>query len=296
MPVIRTRHAALEYLDEGPVHGRPVVLVHGFPDEPSTWDEVVTRLPQGLRIIRPYLRGVGRSRVTEPAAASGQVGALATDVLELIGALQLGPVVLVGHDWGARAAHAVGVLAPDALTGLITISTAYGPGTELTAVEKMDGAAVAWYRYWLCTTVGAEAFRSDPAALVRWAWKNWSPSLELPASAMETILTALDTEQFTDTVLHYYRHGTGEAPGSAVYAQTQAVLDQWPTITVPTTFLIGTHDGCATLPLARGNARRFSAGRTLIELDGVGHFIPREDPAAVAAAVRQHLVDESGVS
>lgn len=289
MPVIRTQHAELSYLDEGPVDGRPVVLVHGFPDVPSTWDDVVALLPEGLRIIRPYLRGVGRSRVIEPAAVSGQVAALATDVLELISALRLGPVVLVGHDWGARAAHAAAVLAPNALTGLITISTAYGPGNELTAVEKLDGAAAAWYRYWLCTTVGAEVFRSDPAAFIRWAWENWSPCLTLPASAMETILTAVDTEQFADTVLHYYRHGTGQAAGSAVYAQTQAILDKWPNITVPTTFLIGTDDGCATLPLARHDGRRFSTGRRLLELDGAGHFIPRENPATVAAAIRQHL-------
>ena len=294
MPLVRTTHAELEYLDEGPADGQPVVLLHGFPDEPSTWDDVVDRLPAGLRIVRPYLRGVGRSRVTNAPAISGQVAGLATDVLDLIDALDLAPVVLVGHDWGARAAHAAAALAPASFTGLVTLSTAYGPGTDLTPAETLDDAAVAWYRYWLCTAAGAEAFRRTPAALVHWAWEKWSPRLQLPGSAMETILAAVDTEQFADTVVHYYRHGTGEAAGSATYAHTQAVLDEWPNITVPTTFVIGTGDGCETLPLARSNAGRFSAGRELIELDGVGHFIPREDPAAVASAIRQHLAGRPG--
>lgn len=289
MPILRTSHAEIEYLDEGPADGRPVVLAHGFPDEPSTWDGVIPLLPEGLRIVRPYLRGVGGSRVTNPAAVSGQVAALAADLLELIGALQLPPAVLVGHDWGARAAHAAAALGPESFSGLVTISTAYGPGTGLTAAETLDDAAVAWYRYWLCTAAGADAFRRDPAALVRWAWTHWSPGLTVPAVAMDAILRAVDTEQFVETVVHYYRHGTGEATSAPVYAQTQAVLDEWPLISVPTTFLIGTGDGCETLPLARGNARWFSAGRELVELDGVGHFIPREDPSAVAAAVRRHL-------
>ncbi len=291
MPLIRTQHAELEYIDEGPADGRPIVLVHGFPDEPSTWDDVVGLLPDDLRIIRPYLRGVGRSRVTERAAISGQVAALATDLLDLIGALGLAPALLVGHDWGARAAHAAAALAPARFTGLVTVSTAYGPGTGLTATEQLDDAAVAWYRYWLCTAVGADAFQRDPAALVGWAWRSWSPRLRLPAPAMEAILAAVDTEQFADTVVHYYRHGAGEAPGADAYAETQATLDAWPDIAVPTTFLIGTGDGCETLPLARANAPRFSAGRELIELDGVGHFVQREDPAAIAAAIGRQLRD-----
>jgi pimeloyl-ACP methyl ester carboxylesterase len=291
MPLIRTRYAELEYLDDGPADGRPVVLAHGFPDEPSTWNDVVALLPDGLRIIRPYLRGVGRSRVTEPSALSGQVAALASDLLGLIDALDLDPVVLVGHDWGARASHAVAALAPQTLAGLVTISTAYGPQTTLTDDEKLADAAVAWYRYWLCTEAGANAFRGNPSALVRWAWANWSPRLALPEQALSSILAAVDTEQFADTVVHYYRHGTGEAPGSSPYAEAQAILDAWPDITVPATFLIGTADGCETLPLARSNGGRYAAGRELIELDGVGHFIPREDPAAVAAAIRRHLGD-----
>ena len=289
MPILRTAHTELEYIDEGPADGRPVVLAHGFPDEPSTWDDVVTLLPEGLRVIRPYLRGVGRSRVTDSAAMSAQVAALATDLLDLMGGLGLGPAVLVGHDWGARAAHAAAAISPHALRGLVTISTAYGPSTDLTATEVLDDAAIAWYRYWLCTAAGADAFRADPTALVRWAWRNWSPRLRLPEPAMDVIFNAVDTEQFADNVVHYYRHGTGEVPGSPLYADAQAMLDNWPTITVPTTFLIGTADGCETLPPARGNASRFGAGRDLIELEGVGHFVPRETPTAVAEAIRRHL-------
>ncbi|WP_166404621.1 alpha/beta fold hydrolase [Labedella endophytica] len=286
---MRTPHAELEYLDEGPTDGRPVVLVHGFPDEPSTWDGVVAALPEGLRVIRPTLRGVGRSRVIDPLARSGQVAALATDLLDLIRALEVGPVVLVGHDWGARAAHAAASISPALVDRLVTISTAYGPGSDLTPRERLHDASVAWYRYWLCTSAGADAFRANPQALVRWAWDDWSPRLELPSAEMSRILTAVDTPQFADTVVHYYRHGAGEAAGSSVYAQTQALLDTWPTIDVPTTFLIGTEDGCETLPPARTNASLFSAGRRLIELDGLGHFIPREAPSAVAEAIVRQL-------
>jgi pimeloyl-ACP methyl ester carboxylesterase len=289
VPLCTTRFTEIEYLDEGPGTGTPVVLVHGFPDVPSTWDEVVRRLPSGLRIIRPFLRGVGRSRVIDPEALSGQVAALASDLLDLLGALELGPVVLVGHDWGARTAHAVAALAPEEFRGLVTLSTAYGASSLLSGQDALDETAAAWYRYWLCTESGAEAFRRDPAELVRWAWANWSPALDPAPERIDEILRAVDTEHFADHVVDYYRHGAGEAPGSPSYRETQAVLDEWPTIGAPTTFLIGTGDGCETLSLARANAGYFGSGRELIELDGVGHFISREAPQAVADAIRQHL-------
>jgi pimeloyl-ACP methyl ester carboxylesterase len=153
----------------------------------------------------------------------------------------------------------------------------------------LDEAAAAWYRYWLCTAVGEAAFRSDPARLVRWAWQEWSPPGALPPDALDRVLAAVATDDFADTVVHYYRHGAGEAAGRDVYRAAQEVLDTWPAIAAPTTFLLGSADGCETPALARGNGRYFSRGRELIELDGVGHFVQREDPGAVAAAILRHL-------
>ncbi|MFS0732207.1 alpha/beta hydrolase [Microbacterium sp. 1P10UB] len=279
----------IEYIDEGPTDGPVVVLLHGYPDIPATWDAVVGMLPPGLRIIRPCLRGVGLTRIIDPRARSGQVAALASDVRELLCALDLRDVVLVGHDWGARAAHAAAVLEPELFRGLITLSTAYGDGRGLTAEQSLADVSVAWYRYWLCTERGAAAFRADPAALTRWAWRHWSPSVKLTEHDLEAILTATDTDEFADDVVHYYRHGAGEADGAPLYADTQAHLDAWPRIRVPATFLIGTADGCETLAPARANGHLFDAERTLIELDGVGHFIQREQPRAVVDAIVSHL-------
>jgi pimeloyl-ACP methyl ester carboxylesterase len=162
LPSCMTRFTEVQYLEQGPSTGPPVVLAHGFPDVPATWDDVVSLLPAGLRIIRPYLRGVGGSRVVDGEARSGQVPALATDLLEFVDALELESFVLVGHDWGARASHALTALAPERVRGLVTIATAYGPASLLAGRDVLDEAAAAWYRYWLCTATGADSFRSAP--------------------------------------------------------------------------------------------------------------------------------------
>ena len=298
MPLIQTPVAEIEYLENGDPGGRPVVLLHGFPDIPATWDEVISVLPRGLRIVRPYLRGYGGSRVRPASwkeAGGAQVAALATDVLDLLDVLGLGQVLLVGHDWGARAAYAVAVLAPERVTGLVTMATAYGPMRHLNAAERFTEAERAWYRYWLCTDTGAQTFALHPAAFIRRCWAEWSPAFYLPEDQTQAIIRAAGNEQFTEAVVHHYRHGTGAAPGCPRYAEAQARLDEWPRIDAPASFLYGVDDGCEIAAAGRGNADMFTQAYGRSELPGAGHFLPRERPGAVAAAIKQRLQQAAGL-
>ncbi len=287
---IRTETTVIAYLDDGPRDGTPVVLLHGFPDNASSWDDVVAALPPGARAIRPYLRGFGASRVIDIETAGGaQVAALARDVLDLADALGLDRFLLVGHDWGARAAHAVAVLAPHRLTGLVTLSTAYGPMQRLSAIERFDHARAGWYRWWLCTEQGEAAFRSDPFDLVDHAYVTWSPRFRLMREAAEQLDRDLANDQFVDHVVHYFRHRSGIAPGAARYVDDQARLDEWPKITVPTTFLFGLDDQCEIVAESRSNGDMFAGSYKRVEIERVGHFVAREAPDIVASVIALYL-------
>ena len=51
------------YADVGPVNGRPVILLHGWPYDIHSYVEVVPLLAaKGYRAIVPYLRGSGTTR------------------------------------------------------------------------------------------------------------------------------------------------------------------------------------------------------------------------------------------
>ena len=165
MPLVQTRSTEIEYLDEGPRTGTPVVLVHGFPDHPGTWDDVVAALPSGLRVIRPFLRGVGGTWVFDPEARSAQVAALATDLLDLIHELELGPVVLVGHDWGARAAYTLAALFPERVTAIAALALAYQPQGRFTLPDFAQ-SRLFWYQWFQCTEAGATAVPGAKVGLV----------------------------------------------------------------------------------------------------------------------------------
>jgi epoxide hydrolase 4 len=91
----------LNVAQAGPESGRPVVLLHGFPEPWAGWRRQIGPLAKaGYRILAPDQGGYGRSdkprRVADHALA-----VLAADVLGLVAATGRERVALVGHDWGA---------------------------------------------------------------------------------------------------------------------------------------------------------------------------------------------------
>jgi NAD(P)-dependent dehydrogenase (short-subunit alcohol dehydrogenase family)/pimeloyl-ACP methyl ester carboxylesterase len=86
-------------------HGDPanptVVLVHGWPDTHSMWDELVAELSGHLHTVGYDVRGMGRSLAPQGADAF-LLSELALDLGAVIDAVSPDQRVhLIGHDWGA---------------------------------------------------------------------------------------------------------------------------------------------------------------------------------------------------
>lgn len=99
--------ADLAYRDSGPVHGNPVVLLHGAGSDSSTWD-AIRAWPEDWRVIRVDLPGHGHS----PWLANYALPEMADSVITLIRNLNLGQVDLVGHSMGAMVAYILAERAP----------------------------------------------------------------------------------------------------------------------------------------------------------------------------------------
>jgi pimeloyl-ACP methyl ester carboxylesterase len=75
------------------------------------------------------------------------------------------------------------------------------------------------------------------------------------------------------------------APTYAEYAAVEARLAADPTIRVPTLVLRGGGDPCNDPSTSENKEHFFALRYQRIVLDGVGHFLQRESPQAVAAAI-----------
>src|SRR5262249_18953705 len=110
----------IEYQVTG--QGRPVVLLHGFPDCGRLWrHQVPARAAAGFQVIVPDLRGYGGSAKPDGVEAYS-LPLLAGDVLAILAEQQIGRAHVVGHDWGAAIAWALASLAPDQVDHLVAMS------------------------------------------------------------------------------------------------------------------------------------------------------------------------------
>jgi haloalkane dehalogenase len=91
------RAAGLAYRQAGESSDRVVLLVHGYPESSYMWQRLLPVLADaGWRAIAPDLPGYGDSEPDSPATWERHTQALERFVSEL----ELGPLVLVSHDWG----------------------------------------------------------------------------------------------------------------------------------------------------------------------------------------------------
>ena len=279
----------IAFEEAGPVHGTPVILLHGFPYDIHSYDVVAERLAeQNVRCFIPYLRGYGPTRfIKDETPRSGQQAAIAADLLAFMDALSIPKAVLGGYDWGGRAACIVAALWPERVTGLVSCGQGYNIQDIANAWQPADAETEArfWYQYYFNTRRGEVGLQQNRNALCRHIWDLWSPSWNFDEAIYQTTAVSFENPDFVETVIHSYRHRFGEVAGDPQYDAIENQLATLPSISVPTVVMQGRDDGVDPPPREDLAHRHFSKDYQRIVADGVGHNFPQESPALFAEAI-----------
>jgi pimeloyl-ACP methyl ester carboxylesterase len=288
--IVRTSVLDIAYEETGSAGGRPVVLMHGFPDDVHAYDDVAPPLAAaGYRVIVPYLRGYGPTRFLHAETPrSGEQAALGRDLYDLIEALDLQSPILAGYDWGGRAACVVAALWPERVSGLVSI-TGYNIQSIAGASQPQSPAAEHryWYQWYFHTERGVAGLTQNRGPLCRLLWELWSPNYRFDDAIYAKTAASFDNPDFVAVVIQSYRHRYGNALGDPQYAAVEARLAQRPFISVPTVVLHGAADGVGPAANSEEHARHFAGSYRREVIPVAGHFLPREAPDAVVAAVRE---------
>ncbi|BBZ46516.1 alpha/beta fold hydrolase [Mycobacterium parmense] len=122
MSTIDISAGTIHYEATGPQNGRPVVFVHGYMMGGELWRQVSNRLAEvGLRCIAPTWPLGAHPEPLRPGADRTITG-VADMVAEVLAALDLEDVVLVGNDTGGVLAQLVAVHHPGRLGALVLTS------------------------------------------------------------------------------------------------------------------------------------------------------------------------------
>ena len=278
------------YAAHGEADGPPVVLVHGWPDAARSWTPVAGSLAEaGYRVIVPDLRGAGRTTFRSPSTPRDGTGAaLAADVLDLADGLGLDRFAVVGHDWGARTAYVLAAVAPDRIRSITALALAYQPRGAF-VMPGFGQARAFWYQWLMYVEDGVRAVAADPVGFARAQWDTWSPAGWYDEAEFEaTSPTFLHPDWVAVTLSAYRSRFLPGEPLDPRYDPLRRRLAEAEQIAVPTLMVQGGADTCDEPASSEGLDGYFDDYTRLV-LDGVGHFPHREAPAAVAAAVLEHL-------
>jgi pimeloyl-ACP methyl ester carboxylesterase len=108
---------SIHYVDIG--KGDPIVLVHGVMGDYRTWEAQMDDFSRNNRVIAYSLRYGYPNRQILDSAADYSLSQNASDLTELLKALKLGPVHLVGHSSGAFATLLTTIEHPELVRSLI---------------------------------------------------------------------------------------------------------------------------------------------------------------------------------
>ena len=116
---IETNGIQLHTALAGPADGKPVILLHGFPEAWFGWENQIQPLAEaGFRVIIPDQRGYNLSSKPD-GVDSYLTKKLVDDILGLADSLGYERFFLAGHDWGGIIAWRVALKAPERVKRLV---------------------------------------------------------------------------------------------------------------------------------------------------------------------------------
>ncbi|MBV9462251.1 MAG: alpha/beta hydrolase [Bradyrhizobium sp.] len=257
--------------------GKPLLLLHGWPEFWLTWEPVMTRLAGRYRLIAPDLRGFGDSDKPEGAYGPEQHAA---DMLALMEALGIERFGVVGHDVGGAVMQPLARAAPDRLAGLFFFDFVHpGIGPRMGTPDRLNHI---WYQSFhqmemAPALVGAT--RESCRTYIGHFLKNWAYRKD----AFDDVLEAFADNFFkpgnlTGGFAHYRASHAGRVK------MMEGEVVRLPPIEVLTCIRWAEHD--PLFPYAWTDR----LGETFSKLDlamfsGVGHFPHRENPDRAASEI-----------
>src|SRR3954467_3533808 len=249
---------------DGPDDGRPVLLLHGFPETAASWTAVTPLLTEaGLRTYAVDQLGYS------PGARPDEVDAyalpnLAQVTADLMTALDIPRADVVGHDWGAGVAWALATWHPDRVRSLTAVSVPHPAAyTAAYRADPEQKERSAYIRLFWQPGKAEEVLLEDDARRLRRMLGSRSET-GIPEEAADEYVAILSAPGALTAALNWYRAMSSATP-----------VDR---VGVPTTYVWSDGDVAVGRLAAEACTDQVTGDYRFVELPGVSHWIPEQAP------------------
>ena len=260
---------------DGPEAGRPVLLLHGFPETSASWAAVTPRLTEaGLRTYAPDQRGYS------PGARPDDVDAYAASNLaqvtaDLMTAMDVPRADVVGHDWGANVAWTLAAWHSDRVRSLTAVSVPHPAAyTAAFRADPEQKERSGYIRLFWQVGKAEDVLLADDARRLR-RILGTEEETGIPAEAVDQYVAVLSAPGALTAALNWYR---AMSSGPRVEA-----------VDVPTTYVWSDGDVAIGRTAAEACANYVKGDYRFVELPGVTHWIPEQAPEQLATAILDRI-------
>jgi len=263
--------------DAGPSDGPVVVLLHGYPENRSSWVALTPLLTAaGYRVLAPDQRGYS-PRARPMRRRDYRMDELVDDVLALVDASGTRKVHLVGHDWGGGVAWGFATAYPDRLHTVSSLTTPH-PRAMLKAMVTGTQAFKSWYMFMFQLPVVPElAYQPRMEPRLRATLRDTG----LSDDAIDRYITPLREPGAARAAINWYRGMPLSRPRGG-------------SVEVPALYIYATEDRFLGRKAADLTGRYVAAPYRYEVLAGKSHWLPEEAPDVVAPLLLEHFAAHSG--
>ncbi|MGD9765685.1 MAG: alpha/beta fold hydrolase [Candidatus Binatia bacterium] len=271
----------LHYVDWGNPEKPPLLLIHGGRDHARNWDWVAQDLRRDFHVIAPDLRGHGDSQWA--IGGSYAMVDYTLDVAQLLSALDIKRITIVGHSLGGSIALQYTGTYPERVEKVVAIE-GLGPPPEM--LREHHPPAHERMRVWI----------EEMKALARRHPRRYA-TLEEAVARMRDANPRLTKEQARHLTVHgCYRDEDGTylwkfdnyVRATSPYLFNLADAEElWKRITCPVLLLRGT-ESWASDPELDGRAKAFRS-YTFHNIEGAGHWVHHDQLEVFLKHLRDFL-------
>jgi 3-oxoadipate enol-lactonase len=236
--------------------GAPLLLVHGFPLDHTTWEPLLPHLEDDFDVIMPDLRGFGQSDAPEGAYTVEQ---MATDLAALLDTLKIQKTYIAGHSMGGYVTLAFARAYPERVLGLGMISSQ-------AAADSTEGKA-----------------------------KRYATVSEVAVNGVSAVAGMSEKLSANPAYVPFFRELILRQQPSGIIGALKAMAERpdaselFSTLDFPVILVHGLAD--ALIPPERSREMKVLLPRAeLVELSGVGHSPSLEAPVETARALCKFFV------
>lgn len=256
--------------DSGPADGEVFVLLHGYPENRTSWDKVAPLLTAaGYRVLAPDQRGYS-PRARPLRRRDYRIGELAADVVALIDAAGVDKAHVVGHDWGGAVAWAVATNHPERVRTVTSLTTPH-PRAFVASMVRSNQLLHSWYMLFFQLPALPEMGFTRMEKTTR----RLLDRSGLDAEAAERYIAPLQQPGAARAAINWYRGLPLSQPSNRK-------------TTVPALYVYATKDMFLGRKAADLTGRYVDAPYQYEVLEGATHWLPEQHADRVAELVLAH--------